>query len=201
MTHDPQLVKDAQQHHQMGINELTQVLPNILSEVVKRKAWKGREKKGGGTFSTFYEFATAPLWQGLGLTGEGRALKYEDAIRYCAVMHKKIANLLREQIPALAKQGGTGANQHASKGSDATSAKDRGATYLARRLKRDAPEIAAALARGEYRSARQAAIAAGIVKEPTPLKKTQLAFLKLDVASRQEFDLWRATQGGNNGSP
>jgi hypothetical protein len=36
--------------------------------------------------------------------------------------------------------------------------------YLVRRLKRDAPDIALALGRGEYKSARAAAIAAGIVK-------------------------------------
>ncbi len=42
--------------------------------------------------------------------------------------------------------------------------------YLVRRLKRDFPEIAEALARGEYPSARAAAIAAGIIRKPTPKK-------------------------------
>src|SRR5438128_9009693 len=37
-------------------------------------------------------------------------------------------------------------------------------SYLVRRLKRDHPAIAAALARGDYRSARAAALAAGIIK-------------------------------------
>lgn len=49
--------------------------------------------------------------------------------------------------------------------------KARGASaeYLVRRLKRDHPEIAEALARGEYPSARAAAIAAGVVRVPTLL--------------------------------
>jgi hypothetical protein len=38
--------------------------------------------------------------------------------------------------------------------------------YLATRLKRDFPDIAAAVGRGEFKSIRQAAIAAGIVKPP-----------------------------------
>ena len=42
------------------------------------------------------------------------------------------------------------------------------AEYLVRRLKRDAPAIAEALGRGEYKSARAAGIAAGIVKPETP---------------------------------
>jgi hypothetical protein len=43
----------------------------------------------------------------------------------------------------------------------------RGAAYLKARLHRDHPEVAAALDRGEYRSARAAAIEAGIIK-PVP---------------------------------
>ena len=41
-------------------------------------------------------------------------------------------------------------------------------TYLIRRLKRDRPDIAERLARGEFKSARAAAIEAGIIKPDTP---------------------------------
>ena len=44
-----------------------------------------------------------------------------------------------------------------------------GAAYLIARLKRDAPEIAERLAAGEFKSARAAAIAAGIIEETPPL--------------------------------
>lgn len=67
-------------------------------------------------------------------------------------------------------------------------------TYLVRRLKRDAPEIAAALANGEYRSARAAGIAAGIVKVPTAVQSAEKAFLKLDKRERKAFLKWAATQ-------
>lgn len=43
----------------------------------------------------------------------------------------------------------------------------RGAAYLKARLERDYPDVAKAFARGEHRSARAAAIAAGIIK-PVP---------------------------------
>lgn len=59
------------------------------------------------------------------------------------------------------------------------------AEYLIRRLKRDAPEIAKALARGEYKSARAAAIAAGIVHPPTPYQILCRAWNK---ASKEEID-------------
>jgi hypothetical protein len=44
------------------------------------------------------------------------------------------------------------------------------AERIVRRLKRDAPEIAEALARGEFVSARAAGIAAGFIKPKTPLQ-------------------------------
>jgi hypothetical protein len=56
------------------------------------------------------------------------------------------------------------------------------ASYLVRRLKRDAPDIAEALANGEYKSARSAGIAAGIVKVPTPLEAAMKAVKKLNAA-------------------
>jgi DNA (cytosine-5)-methyltransferase 1 len=45
------------------------------------------------------------------------------------------------------------------------------AERIVRRLKRDHPEIAEALGRGEYRSARAAGVAAGFVKVPTPFER------------------------------
>jgi len=61
----------------------------------------------------------------------------------------------------------------------------RGSTnraYLLPRLKRDAPEIFAALERGEYRSARAAAKAAGIVRDSTPLEVLSAAWRKVSEA-------------------
>lgn len=53
------------------------------------------------------------------------------------------------------------------------------AERIVRRLKRDRPQIAAALARGEYPSARAAGIAAGFVKEPSTLDKIRRLWTKL----------------------
>jgi Arc/MetJ-type ribon-helix-helix transcriptional regulator len=61
------------------------------------------------------------------------------------------------------------------------------ADYLRARLDRDHPEIAEALDRKEYRSIRQAAIAAGIVKPPTPLNILQSTWAKASQEERDEF--------------
>ncbi|MBU0515096.1 MAG: hypothetical protein KJ621_10020 [Proteobacteria bacterium] len=59
--------------------------------------------------------------------------------------------------------------------------------YLIARLKRDTPAVAEVLARGEYRSVRQAAIAAGIVKVPTPLDQAKRWVKKPDHREREEL--------------
>jgi hypothetical protein len=61
------------------------------------------------------------------------------------------------------------------------------AERIVRRLKRDSPEIAAALARGEYRSARAAGIAAGFVKVPTALDRLHRAWAAASAPERGEF--------------
>jgi hypothetical protein len=62
--------------------------------------------------------------------------------------------------------------------------------YLRARLERDHPEILEALEQGRYRSVRAAAIAAGIVRVPTPLEVAKKAYGKLSHSERQEFWNW-----------
>jgi len=183
MAHDPELIKEAQQHCGMGIDQLTKVLPLQLKAIIERGAWEGRERKDGKPFQTFYEFVCHPLWWGLGVTGEGEDLNYEDVVGYAAVCHKDIERLLRDQVPALGRHGGKreqGAIGNLKKGSNQ-------ATYLASRLKRDHPDIAERLAAGEFKSVRAAAIFADIVKVPTQLDLLRKAWRKATDADRKAF--------------
>ena len=59
--------------------------------------------------------------------------------------------------------------------------------YLLARLKRDAPEICAAMERGEFWSARAAAKAAGILREPTPLATLHRVWRKVSLEDRARF--------------
>jgi hypothetical protein len=66
---------------------------------------------------------------------------------------------------------------------------DRGNSkdYLIRRLKRDHPDIAEALGRGEYKSARAAAIEAGIIRKPARLKQTQQLVEKISIPEIEDL--------------
>lgn len=61
------------------------------------------------------------------------------------------------------------------------------AAYLASRIKKKRPDIAAAVERGEYRSMRAAAIAAGIVTPPTPLEIILKQLPKLTDSERRQL--------------
>lgn len=64
------------------------------------------------------------------------------------------------------------------------------ADYLAARIKRDHPQIAAGIAAGEYQSIRAAAIAAGIVRVPSALETLQRAWKKASSEEQRQFLEW-----------
>jgi hypothetical protein len=62
-----------------------------------------------------------------------------------------------------------------------------GQAYLLARIKRDRPDIFARVEAGEFPSARAAARAAGIVRDPTPLARLHKAWEKASAAERAQF--------------
>lgn len=122
--------------------------------------------------------------EGLSLSGAEVPVPFADAVQ-------------------LGKRGAPKGNQNAkkdrdeNKGSGATFVQGgigRGSAYLAARLRRDSPEIFARLERGEFKSVRAAAKAAGIVREPSPLEVMQRAWSKASLTERATFDAWRSAQ-------
>jgi hypothetical protein len=104
------------------------------------------------------------------------------------VPYKRAIELGKREIGVEGGKAGPGRGYKT--GSDATRFTGRGAAYLVARLKRDHPGIAAQLAKGEFRSARAAAIAAGIVKVKSPLEKIQKLWGKLDAEGRRAHLDW-----------
>ena len=60
-------------------------------------------------------------------------------------------------------------------------------SYLAARIKRDHPDIAERIEAGEFKSMRQAAIAAGIIHVKTPLEQLAYWWKKADDDERAAF--------------
>jgi hypothetical protein len=101
---------------------------------------------------------------------EKRDFGEDEAKRLAAAETMKEAEPIPMQEIDLGKAGpGRG-----KKTGDHSTRFNRGSTsssYLAARLKRDHPEIAAAVERGKYRSMRAAAREAGIIKPPNPYRQ------------------------------
>jgi hypothetical protein len=115
--------------------------------------------------------AVAWAIKGLKLTGSDVPVPFDDAVR------KGAAQIMAEAKP-LAKHGEIGRGR--DRGSNRTSnTRGETAAYLAARIKRERPDIAEAVERGEYRSIRAAAIAAAIVKQQTPLERIYKLLPKL----------------------
>src|SRR4029450_2707671 len=109
---------------------------------------------------------------------------------YEARLQAELAHVRDAQLPKLAIPGeiGRGRNRDAistSKGSTHVG-------YLVRRLKRAAPGIPAQLARGEFRPAHAAALAAGIIRPPDPVAAIQRAYARLTPEQQRDIRKWLA---------
>ncbi|TXM91986.1 hypothetical protein [Methylobacterium sp. WL116] len=71
-----------------------------------------------------------------------------------------------------------------------TSSKCQGGTsaaYLISRIKRDRPDIAKRIERGEFKSVRMAAIEAGIITPPTVIQRLRTIWRAASAEERAEF--------------
>jgi hypothetical protein len=148
------------------------------------KGYRALLDKAGRPFRSWEAFCTAPYPWGLGY-------RTADIDRIIAERKARtVAELAADpEVKPLAEPNTTGRNNPTV---DNINGRPTGTSVscLVRRLKRDAPDTAKALARGEYPSARAAGIAAGIVKVPTPLEAARKACAKLSARERRELIDW-----------
>lgn len=153
----PDVIEALQQEMGRGSAKLFDVVPTLLRTVLDEHAWELRTDKAGRPFGSFEAFVAHPLWWGLEST-------VDDLIAYCRNA-PEVQQQIRLEMGKLPAHGEIGGGH--SRDSNTTS-DDRGATYALRRLKRDAPELAAQVIAGEI-SANAAAIQAGFRKRMVTL--------------------------------
>jgi hypothetical protein len=138
--------------------------------------------------SELEEIKTYKHWEVCGHKNLNDYLKAE-----LGISHRQLRGRLAQDLavdPDVKPLADKGTNQHtrgvAISHSTNTLSSDS-AERIVRRLKRDHKEIAAALARGEFPSARSAAIAAGFVKEPSLHQQVIRALPKLTREERDDI--------------
>jgi hypothetical protein len=140
----PDPIKDLQGVISGGGQRVFDVVPTLLRNIMTQRLWEGRKNAAGESFGSFEAFVTCPLWHGLAST-------IDDLLVFTR-NDTDVQAMIKGEIGAIQRHG---TNRHT--GSNATSSDDRGATYVLKRLKRDRPDLAEKVIRGEL-SAHAAAI-------------------------------------------
>jgi hypothetical protein len=129
-------------------------------------------------------------WEVLGFKSLDTYLKAEVGITHGQLRRRLAGELAADPTVTAAappKTAGPGRGHKTRADGTCLSRGSNQASTIVRRLKRDHPDIAKALARGEFKSARAAAIAAGIVKPPTPLDRLRKEWAKSSEDDRNIF--------------
>ena len=113
----------------------------------------------------------------------GHAVSFEEAQRFGREMQVGEAR----DAPPIPKKGTIGRGRPSIRSDNITPNRGTQAAYLLRRLARDHPDLLDSYERGEYPSARAAAIAAGIIHPPTRYQVLSRAWEKASEDDRQRF--------------
>lgn len=169
-------------------------LPKWVDRVVKSEAWKKALDASGKPFATVGEWLVSNYPLGPGV-GQGRyTIKYEELIALCEDNFPELMKLLKDSRPKR-KRGGDRGNQYTGGKVDNINIAKRPAgtsrQYIEERLQREYKAVWKDYLAGKYKSARQAGIAAGFVRDGhNPSDRLRSYWKKADKKQRKEFLRW-----------
>jgi len=155
-------------------------LPAIIVEICDTEEWKSCKDRKGDVFKSFTAMISAELPEGLGSTVE----KLRKLVAG-TVAERPLAVAVGEEQATVNQGDRTDLEPHAV-GMKLKQGSNQSA-YLLRRLSRMDGDWLARYEAGEFKSVRQAAIAAGIVKVPTVIDKLRTAWKKATKEERLAF--------------
>lgn len=175
--------------HRTG-EEIKNDLPNWVERAVENKSWKNSVNPSTGKpFATVGEWLVAgwPLGPGMGIGKH--AITYDEFILLCE-NRPKLKKLLVESRPR--RRGGRPTKEEAETHDNVMSLSKpklgNSRAYLEDRLSRDFPQHWNDYIAGKYRSARQAAIAAGFLKDThNPIVRLLNNWRKATKKQRKQF--------------
>lgn len=181
--------------HRTG-EEIKNDLPNWVERFIAAEGWKQViDPSTGKPFSDIGKWLVAnwPLGPGM---GHGRySISYDEFISLCSD-RPKLKDMLVKHRPK-GKRGGDTRSENAKTNVDNINKGNRktgtSRLYIEERLQRDHPEIWQEYLSGQIKSARQAAIKAGFVKDThDPLMRMKSYWAKASKKQRNAFKKWIA---------
>jgi hypothetical protein len=174
----PEIVHEIQMAMKGGQEHLLGQLPWMIADAIDKQVWTTYESSlKDRRWGTFEAWVTHPLWEGLNST-------IEELSFFCRHA-PEVQQRIRAALGELAKPGEIGKGR--DRGSNATS-NDRGQTYAIKRLKRDRPDLADKVVRGEV-SAHAAAIEAGFRRRLVQVEPTVEGFDRALAKHLPEYKL------------
>ena len=180
--------------HRTG-EEIKNDLPNLIERVVESGAWN--EVVNPSTMKPFQSVgewlvANYPLGPGV---GQGQyAIKYEELILLCE-SRTELCKLLKDNRPARKNGRPTKESEKSLLCNDFPAKQGNTRLYIEERLKRDHPKVWKDYLDGVYSSARQAAIAAGFIKDThDALMRMKCNWNKATRSQRKAFLKWVGEQ-------
>lgn len=175
------------------------IIQMLLKSLRKHQAWKSVTQPDGTTFGSFEHFCETPFGEGgLGIDPDVviKIIEEKDRSRFVSDVKAEMAETARQEAHIRPGPGRPKEQENHSNGK--VSGGGNNQPYLLRRLARidekAGSDWVSQWERGAFPSVRQAAIAAGIVKVPTPLDVAKKAIEKLSDEAFNEFLLWLKTK-------
>ena len=158
----PDRIRRLQQNMSDGGERAFSLVPMILRNVLEEEQWRECTDRHGRPFTSFEAFVTTPLWEGLEST-------IDDLKVFCRKADD-VREMIDRAVGALSPPGGDRRSPEVQVNN--VNLKTMGGnnpTYALKRLKRDRPDLADKVVRGEL-SAHAAALQAGFRKKLTPFE-------------------------------
>lgn len=182
--------------HRTG-EEVKNDLPNWVERVVQDGAWKKAKDANGKPFTTVGEWLVSNYPLGPGVGSSRFAIKYEELISLCEDNFPNLCKLLKDSRPQR-KRGGDRRSEDFKCDNGTIEKRTHGSNsrqYIEERLRREFPAIWKAYLNGEYKSARQAGIAAGFIKDThDPVMRLKANWRKASKKQRREFLKWMQSE-------
>lgn len=181
--------------HRTG-EEIKNDLPNWVERFVEEKGWsKVVDPSTGKPFENVGQWLVASYPLGPGM-GQGRySISYDEFIVLCDD-RPKLKDLLVQHRPK-GKRGPKPKDANFVNNVNETQKRPMGNSrlYIEERLQRDHPKVWKQYLNGEFKSARQAGMAAGFICDShDPLKRLKSYWVKATSKQKKEFLSWIESQ-------
>lgn len=186
--------------HKTG-EEIKNDFPNILRACVNGKVWEHFTRPDGTEFKSLGEWLVHSFPNGCSMGQGENSISYEDALQLCkGDKYKDLHAMLVKHRPS--KTGGKRGRptkeqeEKALQGDDLPKQKlGNSRAYIEQRLQRDHPDVFDEYMNGTIKSARQAGIRAGFIKDThCPLMRLKSYWRKASKEDRKKFRDWLRTK-------